>query len=108
MEGTIRLLKNICGMWLLERCRLNWGDTSYPELICEADACEPFRSLINPDDDCFANPADMEKAITEYCRARQTEFYTALLQNIKNGDYRMFNGIKWEPDTWPIWDFIDR
>ena len=31
----------------------------------------------------------------------QTEFYTALLQNIKNGDYRMFNGIKWEPDTWP-------
>ena len=69
VEGTIRLLKNICGMWLLERCRLNWGDTSYPELINEADACEPFRSLINPDDDCFANPADMEKAIAEYCRA---------------------------------------
>ena len=68
VEGTIRLLKNICGMWLLERCRLNWGDTSYPELISEADACEPFRSLINPDDDCFANPADMEKAIAEYCR----------------------------------------
>ena len=68
VEGTIRLLKNICGMWLLERCRLNWGDTSYPELISEADTCEPFRSLINPDDDCFANPADMEKAIIEYCR----------------------------------------
>ena len=63
VEGTIRLLKNICGMWLLERCRLNWGDTSYPELITEADSCEPFRSLINPDDDCFANPADMEQAI---------------------------------------------
>ncbi len=30
----------------------------------------------------------------------QTDFYTTLLQNIKNGDYRMFNGIKWEPDTW--------
>ena len=69
VEGTTRFLKNICGMWLLERCRLNWGDTSYPELISEADACEPFRSLINPDDDCFANPADMEKAIAEYCRA---------------------------------------
>ena len=68
VEGTIRLLKNICGMWLLERCRLNWGDTSYPELITEADSCEPFRSLINPDDDCFANPADMEQAIREYCR----------------------------------------
>lgn len=69
VEGTVRLLKNICGMWLLERCRLNWGDTGYPELISEAEACEPFRSLINPDDDCFANPADMEKAIAGYCRA---------------------------------------
>lgn len=69
VEGTIRLLKNICGMWLLERCRLNWGETSYPELISEADSCEPFRSLINPDDACFANPADMEKAIIEYCHA---------------------------------------
>lgn len=69
VEGTIRLLKNICGMWLLERCRLNWGETSYPELISEADSCDPFRSLINPDDACFANPTDMEKAIIEYCHA---------------------------------------
>ena len=69
VEGTIRLLKNICGMWLLERCRLNWGETSYPELISAADSCEPFRSLINPDDACFANPTDMEKAIIEYCHA---------------------------------------
>lgn len=69
VEGTIRLLKNICGMWLLERCRLGWEETSYPELIAEANACEPFRSLINPDDAAFANPADMEQAIRDYCRA---------------------------------------
>ena len=68
VEGTIRLLKNICGMWLLERCRLNWGETSYSELISEAEASESFRSLINPDDDCFANPVNMEQAIMEYCR----------------------------------------
>lgn len=69
VEGTIRLLKNICGMWLLERCRLGWEEASYPELIVEANACEPFRSLINPDDAAFANPADMEQAIRDYCRA---------------------------------------
>lgn len=69
VEGTIRLLKNICGMWLLERCRLGWEEASYPELIAEANACEPFRSLINPDDAAFANPADMEQAIRDYCRA---------------------------------------
>ena len=68
VEGSIRLLKNICGMWLLERCRLNWGNTSYPELIAEANACQAFRSLINPDDPCFANPADMENTIREYAR----------------------------------------
>lgn len=67
VEGTIRFLKNICGMWLLERCRLNWGDVSYPELIAEADAAPAFRSLIYPDDPTFANPADMELAIKEYC-----------------------------------------
>lgn len=67
VEGTIRLLKNICGMWLLERCRGAWGDTSYLVLIAEAEASEPFRSLINPDNEQFANPADMQAAICAYC-----------------------------------------
>ena len=67
--GTIRLLKNICGMWLLERCRKEWPERSYPELIAEAQACEPFRSLINPDDAIFANPASMVDAICEYCKS---------------------------------------
>ena len=67
VEGTIRLLKNICGMWLLERCRAEWDEISYQELIAEAKACEPFRSLVNPDDALFVNPADMEQAIKTYC-----------------------------------------
>lgn len=67
VEGTIRFLKNICGMWLLERCRLQWGETSYPELIAEANVCEAFRSLIYPDDPVFANPSDMQQAIKDYC-----------------------------------------
>ncbi len=29
------------------------------------------------------------------------EFYGQLLANITNGDTRMFNGEKWDPDTWP-------
>ena len=66
---TIRLLKNICGMWLLERCRATWGEISYPELIAEAKVSESFRSLINPDDARFAHPADMPAAIRAYCVA---------------------------------------
>ena len=71
IEGTIRVLKNICGMWLLERCRAEWPEMDYPTLIAEAEAAEPFRSLINPDEDCFANPESMTTAIADYCRATE-------------------------------------
>lgn len=66
--NTLRVLKNICGMWLLERCREKWPEVSYPVLIEEAGKAEAFRSLIHPDAPDFANPADMEAAITAYCR----------------------------------------
>ncbi len=69
IEGTIRVLKNICGMWLLERCRAEWPEMDYTTLIAQAEAAEPFRSLINPDAPCFANPASMTTAIAEYCKA---------------------------------------
>ena len=69
IEGTIRVLKNICGMWLLERCRAEWSDMGYGELVAAAEGAEPFRSLINPDARCFANPESMTEAIKGYCAA---------------------------------------
>ncbi|MBO5679482.1 MAG: rhamnulokinase [Bacteroidaceae bacterium] len=69
VEGTTRFLKNICGMWLLERCRKEWTDNySYGELIDAALAVPAFRSLINPDAPSFANPTSMIEAIKGYCR----------------------------------------
>ena len=68
VEGTIRVLKNICGMWLLERCRENWGEVTYEQLIQEALSAKPLQSIINPDDSAFANPLDMEKEIKTYCQ----------------------------------------
>lgn len=71
VEGTTRFLKNICGMWLLERCRKEWAVTQdyfYPELIEAALAVSPFRSIINPDAPCFANPISMIEAINHYCQ----------------------------------------
>lgn len=38
---------------------------------------------------------------TKLVASWMTDFYTALLTNIRSGDSRMFNGEKWEPDTWP-------
>lgn len=70
VEGTTRFLKNICGMWLLERCRKEWGDeapSDYGVLLADAMKAEAFQSIINPDDPMFANPADMQAAIKQYC-----------------------------------------
>lgn len=68
VEGTVRVLKNICGMWLLERCRAEWPETGYSEIAAAAEQAEPFRSVINPDAPCFANPLSMTEAIADYCR----------------------------------------
>lgn len=70
IEGTTRFLKNICGMWLYERCRKEWTDApkSHPELIAEAMKQPAFQSIINPDDACFANPSSMVDAIQTYCQ----------------------------------------
>jgi rhamnulokinase len=72
IEGTTRFLKNICGMWLYERCRKEWPEEvrqlSHPELQGSAMKVEAFRSLINPDDAAFANPSSMIEAIQSYCK----------------------------------------
>lgn len=71
IEGTTRFLKNICGMWLYERCRKEWPEEvrqlSHPELQGSAMQVEAFRSIINPDDKAFANPPSMIEAIQKYC-----------------------------------------
>ena len=72
IDGTTRFLKNICGMWLYERCRKEWPEEvrqlSHPELQGSAMQVEAFRSIINPDDKAFANPSSMIEAIQQYCR----------------------------------------
>lgn len=69
-EGTIRLLKNIIGMWLIQECRRTWApvkDYSWPEMVALAEEAEPFKYLINPDNQCFLNPDNMPEAIHRYC-----------------------------------------
>ena len=70
IEGTTRFLKNICGMWLLERCRKEWTNApaNVNEVNAQAMTAPAFRSFINPDDPSFANPESMVEAIREFCR----------------------------------------
>lgn len=72
VAGTIRFLKNITGMWLLEQCRKEWEKAgkcyTYPEIVAMCQSAEAFRSFIDPDDVSFANPASMIQAIVTYCQ----------------------------------------
>ncbi|KXB81710.1 putative rhamnulokinase [Prevotella sp. DNF00663] len=69
VDNTTLFLKNICGMWIYERCRKEFSERkSHGELIAEAMQAEPFRSIIDPDDASFTNPRSMTEAICNYCR----------------------------------------
>lgn len=73
VDGTYRLLKNIMGLWLVQECKRSWEragqSADYGQLASWAGEAEPFRSLINPDDNAFLSPADMPQAIQEWCRS---------------------------------------
>jgi len=71
--GTIRFLKNIGGLWLLQACRRSWevaGRTFQYEHLLESASDETlaFRSLVDPDHRQFLNPDDMPASIDAYCR----------------------------------------
>jgi len=68
--GTIRFLKNIAGLWLIQQCRKEWtrvAPLSYEELTLMAEEASPFRSLVDPDWPEFLNPPDMPEAIRAFC-----------------------------------------
>jgi rhamnulokinase len=70
--GTTRLLKNIMGLWLVQECRRTWELSgkayTYEELMTLAASAPPFAAIVDPDDASFILPADMPKAIADFCR----------------------------------------
>ncbi len=69
--NTIRLLKNIMGLWIFQECKRTWDKTgeklSFDELESMAELCEPFKCFIDPDDDLFYSPGNMPEKIIQYC-----------------------------------------
>ena len=66
--GTIRFLKNVMGLWVLESCRREWQErgltVDYDLLLGEIAARSDFPALLFPDDARFFNPASMTGAIS--------------------------------------------
>ena len=70
-ENTIRFLKNVTGMWLVQKSKEVWNaegtDMSYPELEKAANESERMRTIINPDAAEFVMPDNMPAAIRAFC-----------------------------------------
>ncbi len=70
--GTIRFLKNIMGLWLIQESRRQWKregqDYSFAQMEAWAREAKPLRSLIDPDDASFAAPGNMPERVREFCR----------------------------------------
>jgi rhamnulokinase len=73
VDGTIRLLRNVMGLWLVQECRRRWeatgGPCEYDELHRLAAAAPADVALFDPDADAFLAPGDMPARIADACRA---------------------------------------
>ena len=80
--GSVRLLKNISGLWIVQQCRAQWRregrDLGWSELSRLASEADSMVAVIDPDDVIFGAPDNMPEAIRQYCqrtnqRVPQTE-----------------------------------
>ncbi len=76
--GTTRILKNVCGMWLLQECRRAWmqaGKTGadgktlgWEDLNAWTAAAKPFGAFVDPDAPEFLAPSDMPRTVAEFAK----------------------------------------
>ncbi len=72
VDGKVRLLKNIMGMWILQQCQAEWehqgSALSWDEITALAADAAPMQSFINLEEPEFYRAGDMPRRVREYCR----------------------------------------
>ncbi len=72
VQGSVRLLKNIAGLWIVQQCREQWKregrDLNWDNLLSMAQRAPSMVSIIDTDASEFIAPPNMPEAIREYCR----------------------------------------
>ena len=73
IDGTVRYLRNVMGLWLLQESLRGWASAGQPadqeRLLAEAARLPALRCVIDPDDPAFLPPGDMPSRIAAACRA---------------------------------------
>ncbi|HEX2316752.1 MAG TPA: rhamnulokinase family protein [Thermomonospora sp.] len=69
VDGTVRYLRNVMGLWLLQESLRAWGSPDLPALLEAAAEVPAFRAVVDPDAPEFLPPGDMPARIAAHCRA---------------------------------------
>jgi len=71
LDDTIRFLKNLTGLWVLQECVRDWrkeGSVDWSELVEEARRARSPADSLNLNDPFFLARGEMESRVHEYCR----------------------------------------
>ena len=91
VDGTVRYLHNVTGLWLLSECVRDWGlgDGELPELLAAASALTDPVAVFDANDPTFLAPGDMPARIAEWCRVHglkpprnQAEFVRSVIESL--------------------------
>jgi len=70
---TIRVLKNIMGLWLVQECKRHWAsegdDLDYTQITQLASQAKAFTGVLNTDYADFMAPKQMPQKINQYLKA---------------------------------------
>lgn len=77
VRDTVRLLRNVTGLWMLHECARSWSRAGvtyrFDELVSLASSAPALGALVDPNDVSFVAPDDMPRAVREYCVATAQE-----------------------------------
>ncbi|WP_431987410.1 rhamnulokinase [Streptomyces griseoflavus] len=68
LDGTVRYLRNIMGLWLLQECLRAWGEPDLGTLLLDAAEVPALRSVVDAGDAAFLAPGRMPERIAGACR----------------------------------------
>lgn len=75
VDGTVRHLRNVMGLWLLQESLRTWDaaglTTDLRELLAAAALVPALITVIDPDDPRFLPPGDVPARIADLCRETQ-------------------------------------
>ena len=104
VDGTVRYLKNVAGMWLLSESQRVWRArgmrADLAGLLAAAERAEPRRTVVDVDDPVFLPPGDMPARITDLARASGQpvprdpgEFTRCILDSLAAAYRRAIHGL---------------